>query len=147
MKACDLRFISKGKRKMLDNVLCVDDDAITLMLCKATITKSMFSKTVMTAVNGQEAIDIFKSKDAPPVDLVLLDLNMPVKNGWDFLAEFVVLEKKPEAKVVILSSSMDPADVEKAKEYQPVITFISKPLTFDSLEVLKKEDAIRHRFP
>lgn len=131
---------------MLDNVLCVDDDAVTLMLCKATLTKAKFSKEVMTAVNGQEAINIFKSNNTPLVDLVLLDLNMPVKNGWDFLDEFVVLEKKPSAKVVIVSSSMDPGDVKKAKGYQPVITFINKPLTFDLLEVLKKEEAIKDRF-
>ena len=146
MRACGLQFISNGRSEMLDNVLCVDDDAITLMLCKATITKAMFSKEVTTAINGQEAIDYFKSKDAPPIDLVLLDLNMPVKNGWDFLDEFVALEKKPAAKVAILSSSMDPGDVEKAKAYAPVITFLHKPLTFDSLEDLKKDGAFRSRF-
>ena len=45
---------------MLDKILCVDDDAITLMLCKMVIVKSSFSKEIVTATNGEEALNYFK---------------------------------------------------------------------------------------
>ncbi len=124
---------------MLNSVLCVDDDAVTLLLCKATLQKGGFASDVITAANGQEAIDIFSAGHCPTVGLILLDLNMPVKSGWDFLDEFVALENKPDAKVVILSSSADPHDREKARNYEPVVGFISKPLTVNSLDNLRKE--------
>ena len=80
---------------MLETVLCVDDDPITLMLCKKVIMKSNFSKNIYSAINGEDALKFFDNlinkqdseiKDFP--QLIFLDLNMPVMNGWEFLSVF-----------------------------------------------------------
>ena len=76
---------------MLDLILCVDDDPITLMLCKMVIAKSSFASEIITAQNGEEALNYFDDlklnnlgaeiKKYP--SLVFLDLNMPVMDGWE----------------------------------------------------------------
>jgi CheY-like chemotaxis protein len=73
---------------MLHKVLCVDDDPITLMLCKKVIERVNYTKEVDTAKNGEDAIAYFnqlKNNQEIPPELVLLDLNMPIMNGWELL--------------------------------------------------------------
>lgn len=134
---------------MLDLILCVDDDPITLMLCKMVISKSAFSHEIATATNGQGALQYFedlKSSDASkPVSkypkMVFLDLNMPVMGGWEFLDEFSKPEFNdyfPETKVIVLSSTIDPKDIAKSRTYPMVLDFMPKPITKEMLEDLKK---------
>nr|WP_309757685.1 response regulator [Flavobacterium sp.] len=130
---------------MLDTILCIDDDTITLMLCKKVIIKSSFSHEIITAQNGEEALQYFKtlkevqnqSKGLPK--LIFLDLNMPVMGGWEFLDHFNTPEfaEFKTIKVVVLSSTIDPEDLEKSKQYPMVIDFLSKPITQAMLEYLK----------
>ncbi len=132
---------------MLKTILCVDDDPITLMLCKKVIKKAEFSEDVIFANNGQEAFELFQSivskkeKKEPYQlpQLVFLDLNMPVMNGWEFLDLFKenIANEFLQTKVIILSSTIDPADYNKAKEYDIVSHFLSKPITVEMLENLK----------
>ena len=132
---------------MLDRILCVDDDPITLMLCKKVIIKSSFSNEIITAQNGEEALIYFntirhahnnKSNEQP--QLIFLDLNMPVMGGWEFLDHFSspeFSEFHTTVKVVVLSSTIDPEDLEKTKQYPIVIDFLSKPITRAMLDYLK----------
>ncbi|MFV8269798.1 response regulator [Flavobacterium sp. GT2N3] len=131
---------------MLDRILCVDDDPITLMLCKKVIIKSSFSNEIITAQNGEEALIYFntircannKSNEQP--QLIFLDLNMPVMGGWEFLDHFSspeFSEFNTTIKVVVLSSTIDPEDLEKTKQYPMVIDFLSKPITRSMLDYLK----------
>lgn len=133
---------------MLDLILCVDDDPITLMLCKMVIARTSFASEILTAQNGEEALDYFDDlklnnlgadiKRYP--QLILLDLNMPVMGGWEFLDLYL---KKgydsvfKDCKVIVLSSTIDPADINKAKTYPMVLDFMSKPITKEMLEELK----------
>lgn len=134
---------------MLDKILCVDDDPITLMLCKKVVEKAQFAKEIDTANNGEEAINYFdalyleKKNNVSIVypKLVLLDLNMPVMDGWEFLESFKTknyLNVFDLTRFIVVSSSIDPNDINKAKTY-PVIGFISKPVTKDMLENLKTQ--------
>jgi CheY-like chemotaxis protein len=134
---------------MLDKILCVDDDPITLMLYRKVIEKVEFAKEIDTADNGEEAIKYFDTLNEEKINnptlvypkLVLLDLNMPVMDGWDFLESF---NKKDYQNVfsltrfIVVSSSIDPYDINKAKTY-PVIGFLSKPITKEMLENLKTQ--------
>lgn len=133
---------------MLNKILCVDDDAITLMLCKKVIERVAFANEVLTAKNGEEAINYFN--DVAPkyqIDqsvtypkLIFLDLNMPIMNGWEFLDNYLqngYQDLFTEAKFIVLSSTIDPQDVLKAKSYPMVIDFLSKPITKEMLENLK----------
>lgn len=129
---------------MLQRILCVDDDPITLMLYKMVIAKSSFTEEIITAKNGQEALDYYDSlnieNDICCPELVFLDLNMPVMGGWEFLDNFKKEEYKQfneKTKVIVLSSTIDPNDIEKSKKYAMVIDFMSKPITKEMLEGLK----------
>ena len=133
---------------MIDLILCVDDDPITLMLCKMVISRSMFAKEIVTAQNGEEALEYFDEMRLNNLGneinnypkLILLDLNMPVMGGWEFLDlfskdEYVSVFKN--TKVIVLSSTINPSDIEQSKKYPIVFDFISKPITKEMLEVLK----------
>lgn len=127
---------------MLDKILCVDDDPITLMLCKMVIIKASFSKETVTAKNGQEALKYFesiKTNISTKPQLIFLDLNMPVMDGWEFLNAFNTSEFSDfhDSKVIILSSTIDPEDLVKSKKYPMVIDFLSKPISKEMLEYLK----------
>jgi CheY-like chemotaxis protein len=69
-------------------------------------------------------------------DAILLDLNMPVMDGWQFLDEFVLLPIKKEISIFIITSSIDPIDIEMAKKYSVVKDYIMKPITAQKLNAL-----------
>ncbi|HEX9979298.1 MAG TPA: response regulator [Flavobacterium sp.] len=129
---------------MLDRILCVDDDPITVMLCRKVISKASFAKHTDSAQNGEEALHYFDNlilhNDNHYPDLILLDLNMPVMGGWEFLDNFskTYANFLTNTKVIVLSSTIDPSDVDKAKTYTMVIDFMSKPITVEMLENLKR---------
>lgn len=134
---------------MLDKILCVDDDPITLMLCRKVVERVEFAKEIITAKNGVEAIEYFdtlfkKRKVNDSIEypkLVLLDLNMPVMDGWEFLETYMNKEYHNvfiSTQFIVLSSSIDPYDINRAKTY-PVIGFLSKPITKEMLENLKPQ--------
>jgi CheY-like chemotaxis protein len=132
---------------MLDTILFIDDDPITLMLCRMVITKASFSNEIATAKNGEEALQYFQTLKQPNSEgelkkqpqLIFLDLNMPVMGGWEFLDSFSTADYSDynNIKVVILSSTIDPEDLEKSKKYPMVIDFLSKPISKDMLEYIK----------
>ncbi len=129
---------------MLHKILCVDDDPITLMLYKMVIAKASFTEEIITAKNGQEAMDYYANLKANNEtrcpELIFLDLNMPVMGGWEFLDNFIKKEYEEfntKTKVIVLSSTIDPTDIEKSKTYPIVIDFLSKPITKEMLEDLK----------
>jgi len=132
---------------MLDQILCIDDDPITLMLCKKVIIRSSFSNEIITSQNGEEALNFFntikytnnKNKPITQPQLIFLDLNMPVMGGWEFLDYFnsTEFEEFNTIKVVVLTSTIDPEDLEKSKKYPMVIDFLSKPISQSMLEYLK----------
>lgn len=131
---------------MIKTVLCVDDDPITLMLSKMVLNKASFCNELVTAKNGEEAILYFENllitnnNDNNYPKLIFLDLNMPIMNGWEFLDTFIEKELHhtfKEIKVIILSSTVDPNDIEKSKKYPIVIKFLPKPINKEMLESLK----------
>lgn len=127
---------------MLEKILCVDDDPITLMLYKMVITKSEFAKQIDTAHNGEEALAYFSSIKSGEVHpkLIFLDLNMPIMGGWEFLDHFNQngYADFKDTKVIVLSSTIDPHDIDKSKTYPMVIDFQSKPISREMLTELKK---------
>jgi CheY-like chemotaxis protein len=66
--------------------------------------------------------------------LILVDINMPVMNGWDFLKEYAQVESSREDTIIMLSSSIDFQDRQKSKDFPYVDGFIEKPLTFEKLK-------------
>jgi CheY-like chemotaxis protein len=133
---------------MFDKILCVDDDPITLMLYKKVLTIANFSKEIDSANNGKQALTYFDNLKSEIVSnsntvfpkIVFLDLNMPILSGWEFLDIFTqngYSSVFPDTKVIVMSSTIDPKDIEKSKSYPMVIEFLSKPITKEMLRTLQ----------
>lgn len=105
-------------------ILLVDDDPIFLKLAKLSIKKEDESVEIFTSTNGEEALQFLHSSK---VDIIYLDLNMPVMNGWEFLDEISKKETK-HPSIFILTSSIDPTDRRKAKDHPMVAHMLQKPL-------------------
>ena len=132
---------------MYNTIFCIDDDPISLMISKKIISKTAFAKEVVTALNGEEALRVYDNFKENPTELIskpqliFLDLNMPVMGGWKFLDVFTS-EKYQEfntVKVIILSSTIDPQVLAKAKTYSVVADFLPKPITVGMLDYLKEK--------
>lgn len=125
--------------KKFTNILLVEDDPITVMVCDRIIKITDFAENVSSCNNGKAALDHLISlgeKDQDIPEIIFLDINMPVMNGWDFLAEFEKVQHniKQLPRIYILSSTVDPEDYKRAKSFPLVQDFISKPLSKESLE-------------
>ncbi|MBL7836315.1 MAG: response regulator [Bacteroidetes bacterium] len=120
--------------KTINNLYIVDDDDIFRFLTNKIIKESQLVDKVWMYSNGQEAIEslvkAIQSKQSLP-DIILLDLTMPVMDGWEFLDEFNVIRSYLEAPITIyiVSSSISPKDVEKVNEYNSVKDYVIKPIT------------------
>ncbi|CAN5755991.1 response regulator [soil metagenome] len=119
-------------------ILIVDDDKAVQFFHKITVTESKLSNEPLAFVDGQQALNYldlnFKESD---YYLVLLDINMPVMDGWEFLR---IVSEKPYAEHVFLAmvtSSVDKADKEKAIAYSQVIDFVEKPISFEQCNKLR----------
>jgi len=118
-------------------VVIVDDDAVVLFLHKVLIDRSILPSAEKSFKNGKEALDYIGSngvRDTPY--LVLLDINMPVMNGWDFLEEIQKTEFKDNVYVAMVTSSINANDVEHARQYPQVIDYLEKPLRKEACEEL-----------
>lgn len=127
----------------IKNLALVDDDEIFVFLTKMTIEESNIVDMVKVFRNGREAINFLSENSHDPAQLpevILLDLSMPVMDGWQFLEEYIVLKPRIGKKIVIyvVSSSISPDDIQKAKNINEVTDYIIKPVTKEHLvEMLK----------
>jgi len=120
------------------NIACIiDDDPIFVFGTKRIMQLSNFCESIMVFVNGKDAHDSLKAMilaKEPQPDVILLDLNMPIWDGWQFLDEFIKIPNDYPITIYIITSSVDPADVEKAKKYDAVSNYIVKPITTAELK-------------
>ena len=121
----------------------IDDDKIYVNLVRKIIEIKKLSENLLIFKNGQEALDYFKAiienlnNEAFP-EIILLDLNMPVMNGWNFLKEFTAIESplKKKATLYIVSSSINQADIDKSKEFSEVTNYLVKPVSIEEFEAI-----------
>lgn len=142
---------------MLQTVFIIDDDPITIKICELVIQNANFAQSIVAFANGKEAIDFFsdmfeKNKrienETKAPELILLDLNMPIMNGWEFMEEYMrkYATRLKNTDIAILSSSVNPQDFMKSQQYDVIIDFINKPLTLDLVNELKQHEALSKYF-
>lgn len=123
------------------NLLVIDDDDINIFIIKKIVEKTGYNVNMVSKANGLLAIDYLKATldkgDFP--HLILIDINMPVLNGWEFLDAYEELSITQRVDMYMLSSSVYENDIEKAKTYAKVKGFISKPLSIERLVELFKQ--------
>ena len=125
----------------------VDDSDIVIFLHTEILSYSKLANNPLSALNGQEALELITNKDAKKEEyLILLDINMPVMDGWQFLDSLGKLENPPLVHVVIVTSSIDTIDKRKATKYPQVIGFFEKPLTQENCLQMKQFEALKHYF-
>ena len=128
--------------KRPDIACIIDDDKIFTYILSRQMKGVEFCKNLLVFHNGLEALKylkpILESPESLP-DVILLDLNMPVMDGWQFLDEFVKFKVSKKVTLYIISSSIDSADHEKAKQYEAVSHFYIKPISQgDLIEMLEE---------
>ena len=122
------------------SILLVDDDEINNFISIKLIKKALLNTEIMACLNGRFAIDqlmnIQKKDPSKLPDYILLDINMPIMNGWEFLDEYKRLNVDPlgKSKIFIISSSVFSNDINKARSYPLVKSFISKPLSVEKIK-------------
>lgn len=119
--------------KRLNLILLVDDDETTNYLNKRLLNNLAIAERIEVATNGEEALKFLQTNHAagnPNPELILLDIKMPVMDGFEFLEEYDQLpsELKNCVLVMMLTSSASFYDLERLKQYNTVQRHISKPL-------------------
>lgn len=126
--------------KPIPVAMIIDDEAFDQKVYRRIIDRSGLVEKTLSFSAADEALDYLKQHPDDPIDLILLDINMPRMNGFEFL-DAAARELRPNfAKVciVMLTTSLDPLDRERAAQYEIVRDFLNKPLTLDDLSRLAK---------
>lgn len=121
------------KNYQYKKVILIDDDALTNVINKRIIHLVNPHMEVLVFTNIAAAVDFLETADQSGDYLILLDVNFPFSSGWEFLENYQQFHI--QSKVIVLSSSIDTFDRDKARKYPMVVDYITKPL---SLEMVKE---------
>ncbi len=131
-------------------IICIiDDDAIYQFTITKTLEHLQLAKKILVFSDGEEAIQFLVANSANSEnipDLIFLDINMPVMDGWQFLEEYASIKLGIGKKITIflVSSSVDPVDLERAKKINEVCDYIIKPIKPNRLKdiIVSLEESI-----
>jgi CheY-like chemotaxis protein len=122
--------------KKIDLTYILDDDNIFIFVLMKLLSKNENFNTVLEFKNGIDLLETLSKSSSNIPNVILLDINMPVLDGWQFLERLEELPHKSLFNVFIMSSSIDSNDIEKSKSFSTVKDFISKPINKEKLDRL-----------
>ena len=121
-------------------VLIVEDDPMVAMINEQYVCKNKDFSVIKSCRNGQEALDFLESADGIHVDLIIMDVFMPIMNGVETLKK--IREKKIDAEVIMVTAANDTATLEETM-HLGVIDFLIKPFAFERFQVALEKFAIK----
>lgn len=121
----------------------IDDDPIQIFIAKRQLKNLGFSQDILTMANAKNALEEIQNlnadKDRELPDLILVDLNMPQMDGWEFLEEYDKITVKKKVDIYLVTSSIDPVDMRRAEAWDSVKGYLAKPLKTEELvKILNK---------
>ncbi|CAM4308415.1 response regulator [Zobellia nedashkovskayae] len=121
--------------RKLKSVLLLDDNLATNFFHKKIIEKSNSAELVLEFRSGINALNYLSQKGIEQPELIMVDINMPIMDAWEFLAKLndIKTDSKIKTKVILLSTSLSPADKEKADKLPLIKEVLLKPLTKESI--------------
>ncbi|KJD33623.1 transcriptional regulator [Tamlana nanhaiensis] len=126
------------------NICIVDDDEVYQFTVAKALETINFNKNILAFYDGEEAFNYLienldNSSQLP--DVILLDINMPIMDGFQFMEEYVKIKPKVGKRITIymVSSSVDPYDLEKAKSISDISDYIIKPIKRGELTAIFKK--------
>jgi CheY-like chemotaxis protein len=128
-------------------VMVIDDSYIDRYIAQTMIAKEKFAREVIPMESGPDALEFLQTayeNNAELPGLVFLDINMPEMNGFEFLEEYAALPEpiRHTCTIIMLTSSLNPLDKERAEQNVYVQQFVNKPLNRESLRTLKCIESI-----
>ena len=132
-----------------DSVLLVDDSEIDLFINKKILEFNHFSKNITSTTSPLKALEMLSQTDDALPEVVFLDLNMPIMDGFKFIQAFSTLPKfvQEHVSIVVLTSSENINDRRLAGKSEKVVHFVSKPLTDEKVIQLKSEFSLTKSLP
>jgi CheY-like chemotaxis protein len=128
--------INENKKSLKDylintKILIVEDNRINMLLAKRMVENIIPNCTIFEAVDGEEAIQLFKKEK---VDVILMDIQMPKKNGYETTAAIRKLSHSPSPPIIALTAGVSIEDKDKCIE-SGMNDYISKPINIIELEI------------
>lgn len=125
----------------LREILLVDDSPSDQYLHRRLLERLDCADRITEAAHGRAALEHLQSSERPP-DLIFLDINMPLMNGWEFLEAYAKLpeERRSRAVIVMLTTSSNPDDRERAARWSELVSgYIEKPLDVTEMESILRD--------
>tara|TARA_B100000795_G_scaffold254654_1_gene225720 strand:- start:2288 stop:2701 length:414 start_codon:yes stop_codon:yes gene_type:complete len=120
-------------------ICIIDDNKIYQFMLIRIIKKNKLAENIITFSDGEKAIQYLtdnKLTNEKIPDIIFLDVNMPIMDGWQFIEEYASIKTELNKKIVIfmLSSSVNPINIERARKISEITDYVTKPIKLEEVK-------------